>query len=122
MAGLLDGLRILVVDDEFLAAMELAQMIENLGGDVVGPVGRLEEARELAREQDLDGAVLDMKLDQETSLPLAEDLMARDVPVIMATGYERAILPGRLADTPRLSKPYDDDLFERLAGSHFLRH
>ena len=56
MSSLTD-LRILVVEDEALLALEIAERLQRLGCEIVGPVGRLERALELARSTALDGAL-----------------------------------------------------------------
>ncbi len=106
MADLLKGQRILVVEDNYLMAMDLSQMVEELGGAVVGPVGRLVEGLELAKSDGLAAAILDVNLENENTYPLADELMAAGIPVIFATGYDPRTLPQRFADTPRISKPF----------------
>lgn len=101
----MSGLRILVVEDEFLIAMVLSDMIEDAGGEVVGPVARVSAARELIAREDVDGAFLDVLLGDEDSLPIAEELVARDTPVVMVTGCARDALPDALAKLPLLPKP-----------------
>jgi DNA-binding response OmpR family regulator len=102
----LHGRRILVVEDSFLIAMEIADAIEAEGGTVVGPVARLAPAREAARREPLDGAVLDVRLDDELTDGLAGELVARGVPVVLATGFDSLALPAGLQDLPRLRKPF----------------
>ena len=116
----LDGLTIMVVEDDFLAALDLKRLVEERAGKVAGPVGRLEQAQQLARSVRLDGAILDVKLNGADSLPLADDLIAQDVPVILVTGYDVGILPERFAKTPRLPKPFNDAAFDRLATDLFV--
>lgn len=115
----LDGLTIMVLEDDFLAALDLKRLVEERAGKVAGPVGRLEQAQQLARSVRLDGAILDVKLNGADSLPLADDLIAQDVPIILVTGYDVAMLPDRFAHTPRLPKPFDDASFDRLAADLF---
>ena len=115
----LHGLTIMVVEDEFLAALDLKRLIEERDGKVAGPVGRLEQAQQLARSVRLDGAILDVKLDGTDSLALADELIARDVPIILVTGYDVARLPERFASTPRLPKPFEEAAFDRLAAHLF---
>jgi DNA-binding LytR/AlgR family response regulator len=117
----LDGLTILVVEDDFLAALDLKRLIEERSGKVAGPVGRLEQAQRLALSVRLDGAILDVQLDGTNSLSLADELIARDIPIILVTGYDVALLPERFARTPRLPKPFDDDAFDGLAAELFVR-
>jgi CheY-like chemotaxis protein len=115
----LDGLRILVLDDELLAAMDLAHMIKGLGATVVGPVGTLAEAEQLAREPELHGAILDVKIQTTTSLPLAVQLQERGVSVVLATGYGSNMLPERFEKVPKLAKPYGLAAVRKITEEHF---
>jgi two-component SAPR family response regulator len=105
MSALLDGIRVLVVEGEFFIALELEAMIRDLGGTVAGPVGRLDAARTVMRQEKINCAILDVKLDGDTSLPLVDDLIASGFPVILVSGYDSGHLPNRFADTPKLGKP-----------------
>jgi two-component SAPR family response regulator len=66
MSALLDGIRVLVVEDEFFIALELETMIRDLGGTVAGPVARLEAARTIMRQEKINCAILDVELDGDT--------------------------------------------------------
>lgn len=115
----LDGLTIMVVEDDFLAALELKRLVEERSGTVAGPVGRLDQAQDLARQARLDGAILDVKLNGAVSLPLVDALIARGIPVILVTGYDVATLPARFAGTPRLPKPFSEASFDGLISQVF---
>ena len=119
MTTSLDGLMIMVVEDDFLAALELKRLVEERAGTVAGPVGRLDQAQALADTTRLDGAILDVKLNGSVSLPLVDDLIARGVPVILVTGYDAARLPDRFAETPRLPKPFSEVDFDQIVGQVF---
>jgi DNA-binding response OmpR family regulator len=121
MADDLSGLRILVVEDDFLIAMDIKEAIERVGGQVVGPIGRLEQAQDLARREEFDAAILDVKLDGEVTFPLAEELLMRGVPIALATGYDLASLPEKFQGVPHLRKPFRDAEVRRLALMHFRR-
>ncbi len=102
---LLQGLRLLVVEDEAMVAMLVEDMLAELGHSVVGPAMRLDQALPLAREAEFDFAILDVNLGGQLSFPVAEVLRARGIPFIFATGYDaQAILPA-YADVPRAEKP-----------------
>jgi two-component SAPR family response regulator len=116
MADDLSGLRVLVVEDDFLIAMDIKGAIERLGGHVIGPIGRLEQAQDLARREVFDAAILDVKLDGEVTFPLAEELLTRGVPIVLATGYDVASLPENFQRVPHLRKPFHDTDLRRLAG------
>ncbi|HET6469264.1 MAG TPA: hypothetical protein VFG43_12895 [Geminicoccaceae bacterium] len=99
--------RILVVEDEMLIALDLDLVLRRAGYEVVGPAGRVGEAlRLLAREPGLDGALLDVQVDEETVFPVADALVARGVPFLFLSGYGTDILPPAHRARPCLIKPY----------------
>jgi len=102
------GQRILVVEDEYLIAMEVEGVLRDLGAEVVGPFGRLEPALGAANRETLSGAILDVRLDGDTVDQVAAALVLRGVPVLLTTGYEREQLPPSLRELPRLAKPFDE--------------
>ncbi len=100
-------------------ALDLSQMVEDLGGAVVGPAGRLDEGMALARSNKLDAAILDVNLDGANTFFLADGLLADDVPVIFSTGYDMKKLPERFAQTPKLSKPFSVRSVEKAIREAF---
>lgn len=102
----LRGCRVLIVEDEYLIADELRCELEGAGADVVGPVGHLVAALELAgTDEAIDAAVLDLNLGGAEVFPLADLLIGRGVPVVFSTGYDAGSLPSRYADVPTCVKP-----------------
>lgn len=97
--------RVLVVEDEFFIAADYAAELERAGLEVVGPVGTIAEAVRCAREERLDGAILDMNLRGEPVLPAARLLVQRDVPFVLVSGYDDPEMPDWMPDVPRFSKP-----------------
>jgi CheY-like chemotaxis protein len=107
-ANLASGRRILVVEDEYLIAADLAEALEELGAEVVGPVANLKAALvEVERAGDLDGATLDVTLGQEKSFDVAAILRQRGVPFVFLTGYGDRGVPDQYRDVPRCEKPFD---------------
>ena len=106
MGKLLGRRRILIVEDDWMIAMDMSDMVEELGGAVVGPAGELARGLALAESEELAGAILDVNLNGETTFALADKLLTNNVPVIFATGYDATMLPGRFADVYRLPKPF----------------
>ncbi len=104
----LEGCRILVVEDEFLIAMEVEDVLLALGAEIVGPFGRLGPALRAVEREDLDGAVLDVRLDGETSEQIVAVLVSRGVPIVLTTGCDIDQLPANLRHLPRLPKPFDE--------------
>jgi CheY-like chemotaxis protein len=106
MSGALDGLRVLVVEDEPLVAMDIAAVLRRAGAVVLGPAHRLEPALGLAAKEALDGALLDINVAGASVFPVADALAARGVPFMFLTGYEPEILPPAHRDRPFYRKPY----------------
>jgi DNA-binding response OmpR family regulator len=108
--GDLQGLRVLVVEDNFLVADTICEVLAECGCVVVGPAPSLKRGRELSEDEVLDGAVLDVNLGGELSFPLADVLAKRGVPFLFLTGYDdKSILPDKFREVDRLSKPFDFD-------------
>jgi CheY-like chemotaxis protein len=97
--------RVLVVEDEYLVALMLEECLHELGVVVVGPAHTIEEGISLARNELLDGAILDVNVRGACIDPVAEVLSARDVPFVLATGYSGDFLD-RWKGASVLPKPY----------------
>ncbi|MFQ6755700.1 response regulator [Cereibacter sphaeroides] len=104
--SLLQGRRLLVVEDEYFVAAALSAELTDLGAVVVGPAASVERALALADEA-LDGAILDINLAGPAVFPVAEALAARRVPFIFVTGYDATAIPQAFAHVTRLEKPVD---------------
>jgi CheY-like chemotaxis protein len=116
----LEGLRILVVEDEYAVAADLTWWLEDGGAQVVGPAPTIEDALILieAHGAALDRAMLDVNLRGEKVFPVADALMKLAVPIVFCTGYEDAVLPRAFAGAARLTKPLDHTaLFAALAST-----
>ena len=105
----LKGFRLLVVEDEYLVAADLTASLESLGAEVIGPAASVEEALSLLDTNGgrLDGAVLDINLQNERVYPVADVLTARGIPFVFTTGYDAAAVPTAYAWAPRCEKPVD---------------
>ena len=101
---------ILVVEDEYWLACEIKTRLSDAGARLVGPVGTLRDALEVAgHEPHIDAAILDLNLHGEEVFPLADLLASREVPFVFATGYDGWAIPERFARTPRYAKPVELD-------------
>jgi CheY-like chemotaxis protein len=109
----LSGRRVLVVEDEALVAALLSDMLEDAGATVIGPAGTLGDAAALARDADVDAAILDVNLHGQRVDPVAATLAERGVPFAFATGYGRAPA-GPFETAPVLGKPYEFDEVSRV--------
>jgi CheY-like chemotaxis protein len=106
-SGSLAGMRVLVAEDETPLAMEIVEVLKELGCVVVGPVSKLEDAMAAARSEPLDWAILDVNLRGRYVFPAAELLLERGIAFLFATGYEDLhLFPAHLRRIPRLEKPY----------------
>lgn len=110
----LAGHRVLVVEDEELIALLLADLLEDLGATVAGPAASVAEALALVEDEALTGALLDLTLRGETAYPVADRLAGRGVPYIFITGHGQGQLAARHAHAPVLGKPFGA---EQLAGA-----
>ena len=117
----LNGLRLLVVEDQFFVAMEVTDLISSLGAEVVGPYGRLNQALDAVQRQAVDGGVLDVKLDSEKSYPVVDILMDSGRPVLLVTGGDTEGMPEKYRVLPCLLKPFDPIRFQKMAGEVFRR-
>lgn len=108
-AASLRGRCVLIVEDDYFIANDLAKGFEAAGIRIVGPVPSLAEALVLVEQERIDGAVLDINLDEEKVYEVADALIARGVPAVFVTGYERQSIPARYQDIPLCLKPVDSE-------------
>lgn len=121
--GGLAGLRILVVEDEFLVALELEQLLGGRGCRVIGPAASVARALALLGEERVDAAVLDVNVDGGRVTPVAEFLMAREIPFVLATGYGASTFPEpALCEAPRVKKPVLEAELLRVLCAAIIRH
>lgn len=109
--------RVLVVEDEMMIAMMLADMLEDLGHQVVGPVARLDKALDLAQRETIDVAVLDVNVHGQEIYPVADALIKRGIPFMLATGYGAKGVREQYRSWPILQKPFQqENLRAAIAG------
>jgi DNA-binding response OmpR family regulator len=102
----LDGLRVLVVEDTPLVADTIADVLDDIGCVVVGPVAELADAEALARGEALACALLDIRLGAFESFSVADVLRARGVPFAFLAGSADDTVPSDHRRAPRLGKPF----------------
>lgn len=111
----LNGLRVLVVEDQGLIAMHFSMMLAELGCLVLGPVPKVRSALSLLERESPDFALLDVNLGHEDSTPIASELKRRGVPYACVTAYRREDLPStELRDAPVVPKPCTADALRRV--------
>jgi DNA-binding response OmpR family regulator len=82
----LSGIRVLVVEDEAMIALDVKSILEEAGATVVGPARTLSAAKELAASGELAAALLDVQLGDTTVFPVARLLADRGIPFAFHTG------------------------------------
>ena len=114
----LAGRKVLVVEDEYLIADDLADMLTQAGANVVGPAASLPIAmRMLDQGEEVDAAVLDINLRDVEVFPLADRLHEQRVPMIFLTGYGENAVPDRFSSIGRCEKPLEIHKVIEFLGS-----
>jgi CheY-like chemotaxis protein len=102
----LQGLTVLVAEDEYLIATDLDRALVEAGMRVLGPVPSLAMTLELMDAAPrLDAAILDVNLQGEMVFPAATVLQDRGVPFVFSTGYDESVIPARFQHVTRCEKP-----------------
>lgn len=108
---------ILVVEDEFLIALDIVAALENAGLEVVGPASTVSDALAAIESSPLRGALLDAHLGGESAGRIADALASRGLPFAFVSGYGRESLPATHSTVPLVRKPFtDQDLLAAVAG------
>ncbi|WP_112806110.1 response regulator [Ensifer sp.] len=106
---------VLVVEDEFLLAIQIEDDLMAAGFSVIGPFTSLRTSIAAARRETPQAATLDVNLNGEFVYPVADELIARGIPVLLLTGYAASDLPEPYRSLPRLAKPFNTrDLIRTL--------
>jgi ActR/RegA family two-component response regulator len=116
----LSGLRVLVLEDDFYTATDLAREIGRRGGAVVGPFRDAADGIAAIEQALPDGALVDLNLGEGPDFALPRKLRERNVPFLFVTGYDQETIPRDLANVTRIDKPADirrvGQLLVRLLG------
>jgi DNA-binding NtrC family response regulator len=118
-APVLLGKRCLVVEDEFLIALDYERILQSAGAQPVFSANSLARAKALLEQHGpVHLVLLDMDLNGESSLPLAHDLIGQGVAVIVITGFNgKLAAAGGLDRVPVLEKPFEErTLLETIKG------
>ena len=97
---------VLLVEDEVMIRMMIADMIEELGHVVVAEAGNIQSALELAKTADFEFAILDINVAGEKIDPVADIIAGRAVPFIFASGYGAIGAPTNFRDRIVIQKPF----------------
>lgn len=118
--GQLAGKRFLIVEDEPLVALDLADGLADAGAEVVASVGASKEALDVIATQELDAALLDANLRGQSVDGIAAALTRRNVPFVFVSGYGRESLPRAFRDVALLNKPYSQPQLLKVAAQLFV--
>jgi DNA-binding NtrC family response regulator len=106
--GTIQGSRILVVEDEYIIAWDIANILKDAGAEVLGPYGRVEEVLALLEARpEITAAILDVRLHGASVFPVADILRRRGVPFIFATGCDTDELPPAHRTALHCQKPFN---------------
>ena len=113
----LRGRRVLVVEDEYMIAQEIVEVLSDVGAETLGPASSVSNALGLvAAENRIDSALLDVNVGRQAVWPVVDMLLARGVPLVLTTGYDASTIPQAYAHLPRCEKPTSGrDLTRMLA-------
>jgi len=115
----LSGLRVLVVEDYAELARSLRWALESFGCQVIGPFRDCESALAAIEQGEVQAAILDIKLRDRSSAPVARRLTRSGLPFVFITGYDdNSLLPESLRGYACLRKPVEPEvIFEALSAA-----
>lgn len=109
---------VLVLEDNFLIALETEFILNGLGARNIHIAATVAEAAAVLESIPLDFALLDVNLGHENSLDFAVKLKERGIPFGFCSGYGDGITgPNVLNDVPRISKPFDSEAVGSLVAA-----
>ena len=115
------GFRVLIVEKEILSALDIEATLLAFGCEVIGPVASLKQALRIATLEQFDAAILDVTIRDELIYPVAEKLLERGIPFVLASGYGQWALPEPMRAHPRLTKPFTTQDLETEMRALFNR-
>lgn len=121
----LKGLRVLVIEDDPMIGILVADTLIDVGCCVCGPHISFVAALHAAEIEEVDVAILDVNLAGVLSYPIGEALQARGIPFLLTSGYGDAAAPPEHPDWPTCSKPFSTETLtsalSRALASHANR-
>lgn len=115
-------MRVLIVEDEGLIALDIEAALTDAGCEVVGIAASINKALNILDEKGCDAAVLDANLSGDPTTPIADTLRARQIPFLVVSGYHNLDRVGAFVDAPFLSKPYTLEALVATVRSLTSRH
>ncbi len=109
--------RVLVVEDEMVVAMLVEDMLNDLGYEVAGVASRVDEALNAIETSPVDLAILDVHLNGRAVFPVADSLLAHNIPFVFATAYGERGVPEKYRRGPILQKPFFTQELQRALAT-----
>jgi DNA-binding response OmpR family regulator len=113
---MVDKKRVLIVEDDPIIALDLSRILKSAGMTVVGPAMTVRDAEKLARDNETDAAVLDVRLEVGGTVALARDLRAKGISFLFQTSDPR-LLVGFEPTPIVLAKPFPSDKLVSAVGN-----
>lgn len=108
LPAVLFGRTILVIEDDYFLAQDIARKVRGSGASILGPVSNVHDALEILKGAiSIDAAILDINLMGEMAYPIADALRARSTPFLFVTGYDTAQMPPDYRDVTCCQKPVE---------------
>jgi DNA-binding NtrC family response regulator len=101
----LDGMRVLIVEDEYFIADELRRLLAAQGAEVLGPASDISDAAAILAGSEADCAVLDIDLNGRAVFPILDLLKHRGIPWVYVTGYTNSLVPESMHGRAHIEKP-----------------
>jgi DNA-binding NtrC family response regulator len=115
--AMLPPLRILVVEDEGLIALNLELILQRFGCEIVGLVSKVDDIIDAARAHRPDGAFLDVNLRGRKVFDVLPEMMGLGIPCVLSSGYDDPMLfPAPYRNLPRIAKPFDETALRRACA------
>jgi two-component SAPR family response regulator len=113
----LPPLRILVVEDEGLIALNLELILLRFGCEIVGPISAVDDIIDAAKTHRPDGAFLDVNLRGRKVFDVLPEMIGLGIPCVLSSGYDDPMLfPAAYRSMPRIAKPFDEAALRRACA------
>ena len=100
--------RVLIVEDQIIFALHVADVLDDIGCEPIGPFSSVAAGLPVALHEPLDAALLDVYLSDQTVKPIADILRSRGIAFAFMTAFTRVHLPEAHRARPFLCKPFTD--------------
>lgn len=117
--SILQGKRVMIVEDELLVAMLIEDILLEQECEVLGPYTNLADALAAANEEVMDMALLDVNLRGEKIYPVARALSVRNVPFLLLSGYGADAIPANEPTWRACAKPFTPEDLLRMLTEQF---